>query len=619
MRERQDQFQQQVVHAQAQGTVQQPVVELHVVTEHDVVVAGATSNWWTENPGNIAFRSLLSANQKLFQTWPEKTRLKHISLSIVATFRDRKGRFLQKYEDPESPLKVSSSGANVSTSDDADNRGHEAIWCDIGDSKAIKWTSELLNRMFQKSEMIKAQKAPIAPSVAASTTKNTKEVTSSTAVCINNKDQIVPKPSDVLWARGLSQHPGNLTYRKMVLASMQDQSVLSWNEIKLKAVSRSIVTTIKVECNGRFLKNVKEQSTTVDNKNVASKNNTQMVWCEISTEDAFEKTVSALNEAREKLLRHVAVKEKEQNRNSRQNSEQEDVEEIGVNLKKNPNVVAKQPPNVVEPVVQRPQMVASPGETDVVFGAGPGTEALKHPGNQVYRSLVSCNTRRYRSCESKEKKLRICQSIVAAIKGQEGRFLKLNRTTELWQVIPDSKTIEVTAAILQRVDKNTKKHDANASMHQQQQQQQQGTKSKPIDIIDEDEDNTETTAPAIKPPTVKNPIKRKNTTAISKNNDKKKNSKKKCTNMMVQELYKLQKKKAPGLNVTGDEYRAIETAMKKKAGLENDVYVSKKLVQDTASEMRRAAKRVEVVNREESSKDENVDDADYSSDDSLVF
>jgi len=71
--------------------------------------------------------------------------------------------------------------------------------------------------------------------------------------------------------------------------------------------------------------------------------------------------------------------------------------------------------------------------------------------------------------------------------------------------------------------------------------------------------------------------------------------------------------------VTGDEYRAIETAMKKKAGLENDVYVSKKLVQDTASEMRRAAKRVEVVNREESSKDENVDDADYSSDDSLVF
>merc|ERR1712238_518660 len=476
---------------------------------------------------------------------------------------------------------------------------------------------------FQKSEMIKAQKALIAPSVATSTTKNTKKVTSSTAACINNKDQIVPKPSDVLWARGLSQHPGNLTYRKMVLASMQDQSVLSWNEIKLKAVSRSIVTTIKVECNGRFLKNVKEQPTPVDNKNVASQNNTQMVWCEISTEDAFEKTVSALNEAREKLLRHVAVKEKEQNRTSRQNSEQEDVEEIGVNLKKNPNAVAKQPPNVVEPVVQRPQMVASPGETDVVFGAGPGTEALKHPGNQVYRSLVSCNTRRYRSCTSKEKKLRICQSVVSAIKGQEGRFLKLNRLAGSWSIIPDSKTIELTAAILQRVDRNMKKQEEN-----QFSSQEGGTKSEPIDIMDDDEilemATSNTSITKIKPPTVSNPINNSTPAMVVSNKNNKMNNNNDT-------------KKKPDVEVTDDEYRAIELFTRKKFGLTDGLYVSKKLVQSLASkiEQRRIeegrttenpnyhieehADEAEVEETEEEQVQVKMEECDSDSDESLVF
>ena len=170
---------------------------------------------------------MLSANQKLFQTWPGSTRLKHISLSIVATFRDRKGRFLKKYQNlpGNAPLRIGSSDEN---SCNDDGRGHEAIWYDISDSKAIEWTSELLNRMYEKNEMIKSQ-----PPVAAASIMY----------------KIVPKLADVLWSRGLSQHPGNLTYRKMVLASMQDQSVLNWNETKLNAVSKSIVTTIKVEYN----------------------------------------------------------------------------------------------------------------------------------------------------------------------------------------------------------------------------------------------------------------------------------------------------------------------------------------------------------------------------------
>ena len=404
---------------------------------------------------------MLSANQKLFQTWPGSTRLKHISLSIVATFRDRKGRFLKKYQNlpGNAPLRIGSSDEN---SCNDDGRGHDAIWYDISDSKAIEWTSELLNRMYEKNEMMKSQ-----PPVAAASIMY----------------KIVPTLADVLWSRGLSQHPGNLTYRKMVLASMQDQSVLNWNETKLNAVSKSIVTTIKVEYNGRFLQNINlQQQDDDDDDDSAPQSKSSMIWCEISTDKAFEKTLSALREAREELLRHVAVKEQEQNN-----------------------------------VARLPDAVENPGETDVVFGAGPGTEALKHPGNQVYRSLVHCNTGRYRSCESEEKKRRICRSVVAAIKGQDGRFLKLNRATGLWQVIPDSKTIELTSAILERVDKNTttKKIAGNPRL----QQKQQGTKSKPIDIIDVDEDNTEITPPAIKPPTVKNPIKR-DTTQMSNNKKK---------------------------------------------------------------------------------------------------
>jgi hypothetical protein len=411
--------------------------------------------------------------------------------------------------------------------------------------------------------------------------------TAAAAPIIYKGPRIIPKLADVLWARGLSQHPGNLTYRKMVLASMQDQSVLNWNETKLNAVSRSIVTTIKVEYSGRFLQNMNLLSAENDDDDddeveVAAQNKYNMVWCEISTEKAFEKTLCALREAREKLLRHVAVKEQEQNS-----------------------------------VARLPDAVESPGETDVVFGATPGTEALKHPGNQVYRSLVSCNTGRYRSCESEVKRRRICKSVVAAIKGQDGRFLKLNRATGLWQVIPDSKTIELTSAILQRVDKNTttKKIVGNPRL----QQKQQGTKSKPIDIIDVDEDNTEINPPAIKPPTVKNPIKR-DTTSISNNR------KKFCTSTMVQELYKLQEKKAPGVNVTASEYTEIEKVAKKKFGLGENVYMSKKLVQNMASEMRRAARKVEVINREETAKEEeeveveeDYDDAESDSDGSLVF
>ena len=359
---------------------------------------------------------MLSANRKLFQTWPESTRLRHVSLSIIATFRDRKGKFLEKYPASDIPAAVTNDGTND---------GDKAIWYDVGDAKAIEWTSKLLNGMFQKSDMVVSQvPVPAAAAAAAATasgvpnsvsvnansatiTKRTGRNNSSTSPTAipttitnttNSEEVLIPKPVDVLWARGLSQHPGNLMYRKMVLASMQDQSVLKWDETKLKDVSKSIVTTIKLKHNGRFLKT----STQAQQETTSTSDN--MKWYELSFNEALEKTLVALREAREKLLRHIAVKEKE----------------LNVNNTKHQQKPSSSPPKIV--VAQRTQSIASPGETDVVFGAESGTEGLKHPGNQVYRSLVSCNTGRYRSCTSKEKKLRICQSVVAAIKGQEVSF-----------------------------------------------------------------------------------------------------------------------------------------------------------------------------------------------------
>ena len=278
--------------------------------------------------------------------------------------------------------------------------------------------------MFQKSDMVVSQVPVPAAAAAAATasgvpnsvsvnansatiTKRTGRNNSSTSPTAipttitnttNSEEVLIPKPVDVLWARGLSQHPGNLMYRKMVLASMQDQSVLKWDETKLKDVSKSIVTTIKLKHNGRFLKT----STQAQQETTSTSDN--MKWYELSFNEALEKTLVALREAREKLLRHIAVKEKE----------------LNVNNTKHQQKPSSSPPKIV--VAQRTQSIASPGETDVVFGAESGTEGLKHPGNQVYRSLVSCNTGRYRSCTSKEKKLRICQSVVAAIKGQEVSF-----------------------------------------------------------------------------------------------------------------------------------------------------------------------------------------------------
>lgn len=85
-------------------------------------------------------------------------------------------------------------------------------------------------------------------------------------------------------------------------------------------------------------------------------------------------------------------------------------------------------------------------ETDVLCGRG--GKALRHPGNQTYRRLVTLNKGLYTTC-LKAEKLKISKSIVAAVREQKGRFLEKNTDgSESWYDIEDKKAVEKTSQAL---------------------------------------------------------------------------------------------------------------------------------------------------------------------------
>ena len=88
--------------------------------------------------------------------------------------------------------------------------------------------------------------------------------------------------------------------------------------------------------------------------------------------------------------------------------------------------------------------IATPLDTDVLCGRGGA--ALRHPGNQTYRSLVQLNKGLYISCLKMEK-LKISKSIVAAIREQKGRFLEKDNNGT-WYDIGDKKATEKTSQAL---------------------------------------------------------------------------------------------------------------------------------------------------------------------------
>jgi len=100
-------------------------------------------------------------------------------------------------------------------------------------------------------------------------------------------------------------------------------------------------------------------------------------------------------------------------------------------------------------------------DSDIICGRSRGSLALKHPGNKSYRRIVCLNKQLYATAV-KTDKLRISESIVAAIREIDGRFLEREdgkRSTSLnekddhgnpvtWRDIGDKKSTEKTSQAL---------------------------------------------------------------------------------------------------------------------------------------------------------------------------
>lgn len=98
--------------------------------------------------------------------------------------------------------------------------------------------------------------------------------------------------------------------------------------------------------------------------------------------------------------------------------------------------------------------IENPLETDVLCGRGGA--ALRHPGNQTYRTLVQLNKALYITCPKVEK-LKVSKSIVHAIREQNGRFLEKDAKTSAWFDIGDKKAIEKTSQALREGQPELKK------------------------------------------------------------------------------------------------------------------------------------------------------------------
>mmetsp|Transcript_23526 Transcript_23526/g.50979 ORF Transcript_23526/g.50979 Transcript_23526/m.50979 type:complete len:201 (+) Transcript_23526:134-736(+) len=85
-----------------------------------------------KQPGNLAYRKVVSLNKELYATCLKNEKLK-ISKSIVAAMREVGGRFLERED-----------GKTSTSLDEKDKTGDRVVWRDIGDKRAIEKTSQAL-------------------------------------------------------------------------------------------------------------------------------------------------------------------------------------------------------------------------------------------------------------------------------------------------------------------------------------------------------------------------------------------------------------------------------------------------------------------------------------------
>jgi len=75
--------------------------------------------------------------------------------------------------------------------------------------------------------------------------------------------------------------------------------------------------------------------------------------------------------------------------------------------------------------------IVEPRDQDVLFGRGGRTN--HHPGNKRFRQLVEDHRQAYRQLQGNKLKQKIALDIVNLIYGENGRFLKLNSSNNMWQ------------------------------------------------------------------------------------------------------------------------------------------------------------------------------------------
>lgn len=88
---------------------------------------------------------------------------------------------------------------------------------------------------------------------------------------------------------------------------------------------------------------------------------------------------------------------------------------------------------------------------------GRGGLANKHPGNVLFRRLVSYNKELYQSCENKSHKQLLTMSIVATVEQVGGRFLRRDDDTGEWIKISRKEAISKTAQALREQEGKNRK------------------------------------------------------------------------------------------------------------------------------------------------------------------
>jgi hypothetical protein len=89
--------------------------------------------------------------------------------------------------------------------------------------------------------------------------------------------------------------------------------------------------------------------------------------------------------------------------------------------------------------------------------SGRGGLSNKHPGNHVYRRIVSQNKETYQKCEKKLHKFFLAISIIAAVERVGGRFLRRDESAERWIELPRSDAISKTAQALREQEGRSKR------------------------------------------------------------------------------------------------------------------------------------------------------------------